>query len=279
MSIDKILKSLEIEKLLQAAEEESIIEDMVYDTMRKMEENIPSGENFFLPMKLLDEYHNSEEFHKLLEMVREDWERMGKAAQEYLGRKPELAEACQEKIACQKYGRGGPEHRGPLHPGHLEVICRSGHKTGRLLKQSKAPDYVYGYDGEGKLLVCKSKMGKTTEYIIREENREFGVSYIPNGRVKAISEVIYYPDGKLESYKYGIFSYIKHKVEISSSSECYEYHGREVYVDWIQAKGKYPSCEHFRFWRDEEGIVVKGECCDVMRKEIMEVEIPRGMKL
>ncbi len=277
MSINKIIKSLEIEKLLQVAQED-YIEDMVYDTMRKMEQNMSPEEYFFLPMRILDEYRSSEEYHKLQEVVRKDWERMGRTAQQYLGRKQELAEACEDRIVSQKYGKGGPGHRGPLHPGHMEIICRSGNRKGRLLKQSKAPDYIYGFDQEGRLLFCKSKMGKTIEYIIWEGNRELGVSYLPNGRVKAISEVSYASDGKLESYVYGTFSYRKHKVEISSSCECYEYHGREVYVDWIEASGKYPSCEHFRFYCDEEGVVEKGECCDVMRKEIMEVAIPRGIK-
>lgn len=47
----------------------------------------------------------------------------------------------------------------------------------------------------------------------------------------------------------------------------------------IRAEGKYPECEHFHFLCDSDGLVLKGECCNVMHKLILDVEIPRGTKL
>lgn len=278
MNLNKFLESMDLEQLLQAEEDDGI-EDMLYNAMRKMEQDMPSHNNFFLPMKMVDEYHSSEEYRQLSDSVRKYKECMLQTAKQYLKRKPELEQTALEKLDSQKYGKGGPLHRGPLHPGNMEIITTSGHKKGRLLKQSKSPDYIYGFDKDGKLLFCKSKADRTTEYVIPEENRELGVTFSRNEKMQAISEVSYDSSGQLLVYRYASFWYGKRKLKVSLLCESYEYQDREVYIDWIRAEGKYPECEHFHFLRDDNGFVLKGECCNVMHKLIMDVELPHGMKL
>lgn len=274
----KLLESMDLEQLLQAAEDD-IIEDMLYDAMRKMEQETPSDKNYFLPMKLMDEYHNSQEYRQLSENVKDYKEHMLKTGQLYLGKKEKLEQAALEQLDSRTYGKGGPCHRGPLYPGNMEIICASGRRKGRLFRQSKSPDYIYGLDKNGKLLFCKNKADRTTEYIITEKNKELGIAYGQDGKIAAISELYYDAGGQLSDYKYAGFWYGKRNLKISLCCEIYHYQDREVYIDLIQAEGKYPSCEHFRFLQDDDGFVIKGECCNVMHKLIMDVEIPRGMKL
>lgn len=274
----KLLETMDLEQLLQI-EDDDLMEDMIYDAMRKMEQELPPDENFFLPMKMLDEYHSSEEYLRLSENVREYKNSMLQTAQQYLGKRQELEQTSLKKLNIQKYGKGGPCHRGPLHPGNMEILLGSGHRKGRLLKQSKSPDHIYGFDSDNRLLFCESKADRTTEYLIRDENRELGVTFGRNEKIAALSEVTYDLNRRLKDYRYAKFEYGKRKLRVTLCCELYEYHEREIYVDWIRAEGKYPECEHFHFLCDSDGFVLKGECCNVMHKLILDVEIPRGTKL
>ena len=97
----KLLETMDLEQLLQI-EDDDLMEDMIYDAMRKMEQELPPDENFFLPMKMLDEYHSSEEYLRLSENVREYKNSMFQTAQQYLGKRQELEQTPLKKLNIQK---------------------------------------------------------------------------------------------------------------------------------------------------------------------------------
>ena len=123
---------------------------------------------------------------------------------------PALYRGARERVAAWQYARGGVTlQRGYYCPSPVYDLVVGGANRGRLLKSparcKTPPDFVYGFDGQGRLIVVDGPYSDLThgpyyrEVVLREENREIGLRMDTDGRLCGIS-ICRYQDDRLTEY-------------------------------------------------------------------------------
>ena len=123
---------------------------------------------------------------------------------------PSLYRGARERVAAWQYARGGVTlQRGYYCPSPVYDLVVGGANRGRLLKSparcKTPPDFAYGFDAQGRLIVVDGPYSDLThspyfrEAILREENREIGLRMDTDDRLCGIS-ICRYQDGRLTEY-------------------------------------------------------------------------------
>lgn len=123
---------------------------------------------------------------------------------------PSLYRTLREQAAAWQYARGGVTlQRGYYCPSPVYDLVVGGADRGRLLKSPSRcktpPDFAYGFDAQGRLIVVDGPYSYLThgpyfrEAILREENREIGLRMDTNDRLCGIS-ICRYESGRIAEY-------------------------------------------------------------------------------
>lgn len=123
---------------------------------------------------------------------------------------PSLYRTLREQAAAWQYARGGGVlHRGWYCPSPVYDMVIGGADRGRLLKSPSRcktpPDFAYGFDAQGRLIVVDGPYSDLThgpyfrEAVFREENREIGLRMDRDDRLCGIS-ICRYQDGRIMEY-------------------------------------------------------------------------------
>lgn len=123
---------------------------------------------------------------------------------------PSLYRTLREQAAAWQYARAGVTlQRGYYCPSPVYDLVVGGANRGRLLKSparcKTPPDFAYGFDAQGRLIVVDGPYSDLThgpyfrEAILREENREIGLRMDTNDRLCGIS-ICRYESGRIAEY-------------------------------------------------------------------------------
>ena len=123
---------------------------------------------------------------------------------------PSLYRTLREQAAAWQYARGGGVlHRGRYCPSPVYDMVIGGADRGRLLKSPSRcktpPDFAYGFDAQGRLIVVDGPYSDLThgpyfrEAVFREENLEIGLRMDRDDCLCGIS-ICRYQDGRIMEY-------------------------------------------------------------------------------
>lgn len=135
-----------------------------------------------------------------------------------------------DMIVNWQYSRGGlGMHRGYFCPSIIDEIITGNISSGRLLKRKPLtiPDYSYGFDAEGKLILVVQRDG--FEIVDYQGEIEIGVSFSSNMEIEAVSRCVY-QENQLASYMIG---YLNHGCD-ELILQRYSYGCNTMPVDWIR---------------------------------------------
>ena len=146
----------------------------------------------------------------------------------------------EKRVQSVRYGRGGEcIHRGFYCPSIVEDIVVGNCNRGKILQRSprRKPDYTYGFDSDGKLILVRSESENAWEFISYEKDREIGigVTYLPKYNIEGVSSVT-------ECRRKGnqLLSYVYCQCLCSTTiisclvEETYQYRRDELQVDRVR---------------------------------------------
>ena len=129
---------------------------------------------------------------------------------QYRDNAPALYRGAREQVAVWQYARGGVTlQRGYYCPSPVYDLVVGGANRGRLLKSparcKTPPDFIYGFDGQGRLILVDGPYSSLTkgpyyrEAVLREDGREIGLRMDADSRLCGIS-ICRYESGRIAEY-------------------------------------------------------------------------------
>ncbi len=159
-------------------------------------------------------------------------EEIGKVFSEYQNSYSDEYNKLLAKCECQEYSKGGQAfHRGYYCPTVVMDIVIQNASRGKKVKNipKQKPYYRYGFDSEHKLLIV-DKYGDLDrhEFLVYEDNREYGITFDENIGIINISECIY--DGQNRLTDYFVYSLVGSDVS-GCTAEIYTYDDNGLILD------------------------------------------------
>jgi len=194
------------------------------------------------------------------------------AADSYDGHFEHLLQAAEENKKRTEYGIASKYvHRGYYCPSPITDLIIGNSHRGKLTKsiRSDTKDYfTYIFDehnhmicAEHRMRVSKDDVPANHEFIIRDENVEFGITFTDNlnKEISFLSQAIYH-DGLIRSYSSAIFNAIMQFPMTSLDHEEYFYSDgilqrADVYMGIIPAINSYDKSS-YTFNHDDKGIII-----------------------
>ena len=119
-----------------------------------------------------------------------------------------MYEEAEALVVRWEYSRGGMTlYRGYYHPCPVYDIIVGGANRGHLIKNvariKNPPDYIYGFDADGRLITVQDATNKTKEVVTYQGGQSISFSVKKSGAEDRLVEVNIgdYADGKLMSYQ------------------------------------------------------------------------------
>lgn len=100
-------------------------------------------------------YKRSDSYQRLRRLRNEGMKSLQGYYEKYKDKETYFKGETERKIVYERYSKGGMElPRGILTECHLEKLLIGNISHGRFIKKRTNPGFVYGYDEEGRLVVC-----------------------------------------------------------------------------------------------------------------------------
>lgn len=198
-------------------------------------------------VRLLQERYQSEEYRQNCQRFIAERDRLLKITERFMSNLDQLKCEFEAAVVRTEHASGCKYlHRGYYCPSMIQDIVVGNVRRGKLLKRLTARTktcWEYGFNAEGKLILCESLVSQTVadescliaatrEFLFYEDDCVYGITIRSDGSVEAITEEVY-QDGKCISYIHALctsFGGIIKSHEISS--EHYTYEGEKMHAQW-----------------------------------------------